>query len=100
MRSLLAAELGAVLRRLQREHDVLPFMQELLPAVSTRLAPLPEAMLEQLRTSPDLRSVRPGEPVWISLAAPPDAAAEIVLYRAEADGRHYIIAPKSKLGDQ
>lgn len=93
MRDLLGAELDTVLRRLQSEHDVLPFMQEMLPAASTRLAPLPDAMMEQLRTSPDLGSIRPGEPVWISLAAPPDAAAEIVLYRAEANGCHYIIAP-------
>lgn len=94
MSDLLAAELNAVLRRLQSEHDVLPFLQEMLPAAGTRLAPLPDAMMEQLRTSPDLRSIRPGEPVWISLAAPPDAAAEIVLYRAEANGGHYIIAPE------
>ena len=93
MSDLLTAELDAVLRRLRSEHDVLPFMQEMLPTDSTRLAPLPDAMMEQLRTSPDLRSIRPGEPVWISLAAPPDAAAEIVLYRAEANGSHYIIAP-------
>jgi len=89
----LAAELGAVLRRLQSEYDVLPFMQEMLPAANTLLAPLPDAMMAQLRTSPDLEGIRPGEPVWISLAAPPDAAAEIVLYRAEPDGRHYIVAP-------
>lgn len=50
-------------------------------------------MMDQLRTSPALARIRPGEPVWISLAAPPDAAAEIVLYRAEADGDHYILAP-------
>lgn len=93
MRDLVSAELGAVLRRLQSEHDVLPFMQEMLPAATTRLAPLPETMMTQLRTSPDLESIRPGEPVWISLSAPPDVAAEIVLYRAEADGQHYIIAP-------
>ena len=50
--------------------------------------------MAQLRTSPDFTSIRPGEPVWIALAAPSsDAAAELVLYRAEADGRHYVIAP-------
>lgn len=89
----LAAELAAVLHRLRSEHDVLPFLQELHPASGTSLSPLPDAMMDQLRTSPDFASIRPGEPVWISLAAPPDASAEIVLYRAEADGRHYIIAP-------
>jgi hypothetical protein len=89
----LSRELDAVLRRLQSKRDVLPFTQEMLPAAGTRLAPLPDAMMDQLRTSSDLASIRPGEPVWISPAAPPDAAAEIVLYRAEADGDHYIIAP-------
>lgn len=84
----LTRELGAILLRLQNEHDVLPFMHDMLPAASTRLVPLPDAMMDQLRNSPDLKSIRPGEPVWISLAAPPDAAAEIVLYRAEASGGH------------
>ena len=89
----LAAELTTVMDRLRREHDVLPFLQEMLRSDEARLAPLPDAMMDQLRTSPDFASIRPGEPVWIALAAPPDAAAELVLYRAEADGRHYIVAP-------
>ena len=93
MTSPLEAELATVLARLQREHDVLPFMQQILSATSVRLAALPDAMMEQLRTSPDFASIRPGEPVWIAMSAPEDAAAEIVLYRAEADGRHYIVAP-------
>lgn len=92
----LKSELTSVLRRLQSEHDVLPFLQEMLSAKDTKLALLPDAMMDQLRTSPDFASVRPGEPVWIALAAPPDAEAEIVLYRAEADGRHYIVAPATK----
>ena len=77
----------------QGEHDVLPFLERLLPAREARLAPLPNGMMEQLRTSPDFHSIRPGEPVWIALAASDNAAAELVLYRAEADGRHYVIAP-------
>lgn len=94
----LTSELATVLRRLQSEHDVLPFLQEMLAASAMRLTPLPDAMMDQLRTSPDFASIRPGEPVWISLAAPPDAAAELVLYRAEADGRLYIIAPVTSAG--
>ena len=92
MNDLLAAELDAVLRRLHSKHDVLPFMHDLLPVSDARLAPLPDAMMDQLRTSADFTSIRPGEPVWLSLAAPDDAAAELVVYRAEADGRHYVIA--------
>lgn len=93
MNDPLASELAAVLRRLQREHDFLPFLQRMLPAAETRLAPLPDAMMDQLRTSPDFASVRPGEPVWIAIAAPPDDAAELVIYRAEANGSHYVVAP-------
>lgn len=89
----LVAEIDRVLRRLQSEHDVLPFMQQMLLAGGTRLAPLPEAMMDQLRTSADFKSMRPGDVVWMSLVAPPDNAAEIVLYRAEANGAHYVIAP-------
>lgn len=89
----LQAELARVIATLRAEHDVLPFLGEYLPATDVRLAPLPEPMLEQLKTSPDFVSIRPGIPVWLSLAAPPDASAEIVLYRAEAGGRHYIVAP-------
>lgn len=89
----LAAELAAVLDRLRRAHDVLPFFGRMLPSADTRLAPLPDAMMEQLRTSPDFTRIRPGEPAWIMLAAPPDATAELVLYRAEGDGRHYVVAP-------
>lgn len=92
MNDPLQKELSAVLARLQREHDVLPFLQQMVPSADARLAPLPEAMMDQLRTSADFTSIRPGEPVWLSLAAPDDSSAELVLYRAEADGRHYIIA--------
>jgi hypothetical protein len=54
---------------------------------------MPVQMLDQLRSSPDFASIRPGEPVWITLSAPGDASAELVLYRTEADGEHYLIAP-------
>ncbi len=92
----LAAELAAVLRRLQSKYDMLPFMQAMLPASGTKLAPLPDEMMELLSTSPDFGSIRPGEPVWIAIDAPPDAAAGVILYRAEADGRHYIVVPDAQ----
>lgn len=89
----LTAELGTVLATLRRQHDILPFLEQMLPSGDVRLAPLPEEMFGLLAASPDFTSIRPGEPVWLSLAAPPDAAAEVVVYRAEANGRHYIVAP-------
>ena len=93
MNDPLAAELKRVMDRLRRQHDTLPFLQQMVSAGEADLKVLPGSMMDQLRTSPDFASIRPGEPVWIALAAPPDAAAEIVLYRAEADGQHYIVAP-------
>lgn len=51
-------------------------------------------MPNQVRTSPDFTNACPGAPVWFALAAPPDAAAELIVYRTEADGRHYIVAPQ------
>lgn len=65
----------------------------MLSSADAQLAPLPDGMMDQLRTSPDFASIRLGEPVWIALGAPQDEAAELVLYRAEVDGHHYIIAP-------
>lgn len=91
----LAAELATVVGRLKRAHDVLPFLGQLLPACQVRLAPLPGTMLDQLRTSPDLTSIRPGEPVWLSLAGPEDEMAELVVYRAEANGQHFVMAPQA-----
>lgn len=91
MSTPLSGELAAVLGQLQRQHDILPFLGELIPAHEARLAPLPDEMLDQLRTSPDFTSIRPGEPVWLSIAGPDDAL-DLIVYRAEADGRHYVIA--------
>ena len=88
----LASELAAILERLQREHDILPFMEQLLSADEVGLVPLPEPMMEQLETSPDFTGIAPGKLVWVALAAPDGAAAELVIYRAEADGLHYVIA--------
>lgn len=92
----LARELATVLGRLKREHDMLPFLGQLLPACEVRLAPLPGTMLDQLRTSPDFTSIRPGEPVWLSLAGPEDEMAELVVYRAEVNGQHFVIAPQAE----
>jgi hypothetical protein len=92
----LTMELATVLGRLKREHDMLPFLGQLLPAMKVRLAPLPDTMLDQLCTSPDFSSIRPGEPVWLSLVGPDDEMAELVVYRTEANGQHFVIAPQAE----
>jgi len=94
MNDPLSAELATVLEHLRRQHDVLPFLGQMLPANEVRLAPMPAPMLDQLRTSADFTSICPGKPVWLSLAGPDDLAAELVIYRAEANGYHYVVAPQ------
>ena len=93
MTEQLHLELEALLGRLRTGHEVLPFLDRMLPVDEVRIAPLPAEMFDLLRSSSDFESIRPGEPVWMVMSAPPNAAAEIVLYRAEANGRHYVIAP-------
>jgi hypothetical protein len=50
-------------------------------------------MLEQLVQSPDYQNIEPGTgPVWFQIAAG-DEGAELVIYRAIADGNFYVLAP-------
>ena len=90
----LEAELDAVLAQTVGGHDGVPFMTQMLPASTVRLRLLPPEMLKLLKSSPDYRSVRPGDPpTWFQIAAE-DQQAELVVYRAEADGNHYVLSPK------
>ncbi len=92
----LRKELDAVLNRVTGGHDVIPFMAQMLPTSEVAFRPLPVEMLEVLRASPDYASVRPGEqPTWFQVASG-DNAVELVIYRAEADGAHYVLAPREK----
>lgn len=89
-------ELEAVLNRVTGGHDVIPFMAQMLPASDVAFRLLPAEMLEVLRASPDYASVRPGEqPTWFQVASGDDAV-ELVVYRAEADGAHYVLAPRER----
>lgn len=86
-------ELSDVLIRLTRGHDVLPFMKQMLAASDVAFRPLLPAMLNLLRSSPDYASVRPGEePTWFQIASGDDAI-ELIVYRAEFDGAHYVLSP-------
>lgn len=85
-----------MLNRVIAGHDVIPFMAQMLPTSDVAFRPLPAEMLEVLRTSPDYASVRPGEnPTWFQIAAGDDAV-ELIVYRAEADGAHYVLAPRDR----
>jgi len=83
-----ATSLNHVLVSLQSGHNTLPFLDRILTAAETRLAAVPADIMALLRSLIDFTSIRPGEPVWLQLAAPPDGHGEIIIYRAEADGCH------------
>lgn len=77
-------------------HDVVPFMAQMLPAADAIFQPLPLDMLEVLRLSADYQSIRPGEqPTWLQIATDDDHV-ELVVYRAEVDGKHYVLAPRER----
>lgn len=74
-------------------HDVVPFMTRMLRSSDAAFKPLPSEMLEILRSSIDYQSLRPGAPpTWLQVAAG-NESIEVVVYRAEVDGKHYIFAP-------
>lgn len=92
----LSKELNGVLNRVTGGHEVIPFMEQMLPTCDAEFRLLPTDMLEVLRASPDYKSVRPGEPpTWFQIASGNDAL-ELIVYRAEADGNHYVLAPREK----
>jgi hypothetical protein len=92
----LSKELDGVLAQISREHDVVPFMAQVLPPADAVFQPLPLDMLEVLRASPDYQSVRPGEqPTWLQIATD-DVHVELIVYRAEVDGKHYVLAPRER----
>lgn len=86
-------ELAHVMTRLRGGHDVLPFMQRLVPAGEAGLRPLPADMAVVLAGSVDWREPVAGDPpVWFELASVDDAA-KLLVYRAVADGGLYVVAP-------
>jgi hypothetical protein len=89
----LTRELRAAFDSIADGHDVVPFMMELRDCREMAFQPLPHEMLVLLQASSDYASIRPGDkPTWLQVSADDDAL-ELILYRAEADGKHYVLAP-------
>jgi hypothetical protein len=86
-------ELGEVLARLRSQNDVLPFMARLLSAAAARMAPLPADMEAALRESQDYEPIRIGEASCRLQIASGNDHAELMVYRAKADGALYVVAP-------
>ena len=89
----LDAELSARLAEVRSTHDVVPFMGGLEAVALVAWQLLPPPMERVLASSPDYGAPAPGVgPVWLQISAD-DQAAELVIYRARADDRLYVLAP-------
>ncbi len=91
-----ANELDAKREQLSSEHDIIPFISKMLTSSEMKFQAMPIAMLDILRSSPDFQSLRPGDqPTWLQVASG-DNQLELVVYRAEGDGKHYVLAPNKE----
>jgi hypothetical protein len=87
-------ELAPALAELRRTHDVLPFLEQQLPAGEAEFRRLPDEMVDVLATSPDFRPPAPGGgPVWFQLEAEEGRHAVVIVARPRADGELWVIAP-------
>lgn len=88
------SELMPALRKLQSEHDVLPYMEKLLPACDLWFVPMPDSMVDLIaKTSEFTTPVRGGAPVWLSLAGEEGSQMYLIIIRPNADGQLWVLAP-------
>ncbi len=87
-------ELAPVLAELRARHDVLPFLEDQIPAGEAAFRRMPDEMVDLVASSPDFRAPpRGGAPVWLQLEAEGDRHAVLIVARPEADGELWVIAP-------
>lgn len=93
-------ELAAVLASLQNRHEVAPFIEDWHGTSDMSFRALPAEMEAVLRSSPDYSPPEVGAgPVWLLLETD-DRHGQLVVYRAEADTKLYVLAPTTLTGDK
>lgn len=87
-------ELTPALTKLRLTHDMLPFLEQQIPAAEAAFRRMPDEMVDVLATSPDFLPPAPGSPpVWLQLEGEEGSNAVIIVARPMADGELWIIAP-------
>jgi len=82
------------LAELRRTHDVLPYLEQQIPASEAKFCRLPDEMVDVLATSPDFRPPAIGcGPVWLHLEVEEGSNAVLIVARPSADGELWVIAP-------
>lgn len=88
-------ELAPALAGLQRTHDVLPFLEQQVPAADAVFRRMPDEMVDLIASSPDFRPPeRGGGPVWLQLEADGGGHAVVIVARTTADGELWVVAPR------
>lgn len=88
-------ELATALAELHRTHDLLPFLEQQIPAAEAVFRRMPDEMVDVLATSPDFRPPERGAgPVWLQLESEGGGHAVVIVARPEADGELWVVAPR------
>jgi hypothetical protein len=86
-------ELAPILERLRKGHDVLPFMEAMIPAQETEFVPMPDGMVDIIAACGDFElPKRGGEPVWLELADEDGRTLQLIVARPAADGELWVLA--------
>lgn len=93
MKDDLAAELAAAHRLVARQHELITCWRTMHLPGELHFVPLPGDMWAIITASKDYLEVEAGGPPTLLDIAGEDAAVELIVYRAVADGQVYMLAP-------
>lgn len=86
-------ELAPALAKLRLMHDMLPFLEQNIPAAEAVFRRMPDEMVDVLATSPDFLPPQPGSPpVWLQLESEVSSNSVIIVARSKTDGELWVIA--------
>ena len=92
--SAAAAELAPMLEQLQRGHDVVPFMDQMISSAQAAFHPMPEGMVDIIAANPDFRlPARGSGPVWLDLVNEDGSIMRLIVVRPASDGELWVLAP-------
>ncbi|WP_392369311.1 hypothetical protein [Sphingomonas hankookensis] len=77
-----------------RQHEIVTCWRTLYHPGELRFTLLPDDMWSIITASPDYRELVAGGPPTLLNIAGENEAVELMTYRAEADGRVYMLAPE------
>lgn len=87
-------ELAPALELLRTGHDVLPFMEVLIPSYQADFVPMPDGMVDIIAACGDFAVPERGsEPVWLEMADENGRTLRLIVARPQEDGELWVLAP-------